>query len=602
VTSPTEVGLVLADGKSRPLEFWVEIHDDAPVQLDDLVALELSNPIQPETPIRVYGVVDDIIDDVEGLSFPGDTRDLVSGAAFARRILKAHISVTRFQPNTLRPPRPGTPVHLARGERLLEAMFVDRMGSPLPIGVLRNGQPAYVNFDFINGNAGAHINISGVSGVATKTSFALWVLYSILHAKNADGEHVNADRANSKALIFNVKGTDLFYIGKPNKNYRDVELDVARQAGISTTRYAVVGLPEKPFDRVAIRTPPEPGGDQLASISPGPVIVTPYAWTLLDFCKNRMLPMMFALDPGSQNLRFLTEDIAERLQRLASDDQRGPHVLLPPPPAPLVEDEDDPIHSTEALAFDDLTNKTRVRTLRALGEYLEQQLLDGTWARSSRQAQGTVEAFIRRFKGAARHIENLVRGDLPASEFRDAALNPLGSSDMVHVIDLHDLPAAGQAFVVGVTLERVFSEREENKHHQSKVFVVLDELNKYAPSEGDGPIKRLLLDIAERGRSLGVILIGAQQTASEVERRIVANAAIRVVGRLDSAEATRPEYRFLPSTLATRASLLDPGSMIIHQPNIPTPLLVSFPYPVWATRKSEVEEAPPDLDDILRLD
>ena len=41
-----------------------------------------------------------------------------------------------------------------------------------------------------------------------------------------------------------------------------------------------------------------------------------------------------------------------------------------------------------------------------------------------------------------------------------------------------------------------------------------------------------LLDVAERGRSLGIILIGAQQTASEVERRIVANSAVRVVGRL----------------------------------------------------------------------
>jgi DNA helicase HerA-like ATPase len=79
------------------------------------------------------------------------------------------------------------------------------------------------------------------------------------------------------------------------------------------------------------------------------------------------------------------------------------------------------------------------------------------------------------------------------------------------------------------------------------MFVVLDELNKYAPREGDSPIKQILLDLAERGRSLGVILIGAQQTASEVERRILANCAIRVAGRLDAAEAVRPEYGYLPA-------------------------------------------------------
>ena len=72
---------------------------------------------------------------------------------------------------------------------------------------------------------------------------------------------------------------------------------------------------------------------------------------------------------------------------------------------------------------------------------------------------------------------------------------------------------------------------------------MLDELNKYAPREGSSPIKEVLLDIAERGRSLGVVLIGAQQTASEVERRIVTNSAIRVVGRLDPAEASRAGVR-----------------------------------------------------------
>ena len=78
------------------------------------------------------------------------------------------------------------------------------------------------------------------------------------------------------------------------------------------------------------------------------------------------------------------------------------------------------------------------------------------------------------------------------------------------------------------------------------MFVVLDELNKYAPREGSGPIKEVLLDISERGRSLGIVLDRApQQTASEVEGRIVANAALRVVGRLDLAEAERPEYGFL---------------------------------------------------------
>jgi DNA helicase HerA-like ATPase len=124
------------------------------------------------------------------------------------------------------------------------------------------------------------------------------------------------------------------------------------------------------------------------------------------------------------------------------------------------------------------------------------------------------------------------------------------------------------------------------------LFVVLDELNKYAPREGSSPIKEVLLDIAERGRSLGVILVGAQQTASEVERRIVANSAVRVVGRLDSAEAGRPEYGFLPAVQRQRALLAKPGTMFVNQPEIPVPLCVQFPFPAWATRPGEAGPAP----------
>ena len=118
--------------------------------------------------------------------------------------------------------------------------------------------------------------------------------------------------------------------------------------------------------------------------------------------------------------------------------------------------------------------------------------------------------------------------------------------------------------------------------------MVLDELNKYAPREGTSPLKDMLIDIAQRGRSLGVLLVGAQQTASRVASEVLENASIRVAGRLDAAEAERAEYGWmLPSTRA-RARLLKPGTMVVSQPAIPVPLVVTFPFPPWATRKEEV--------------
>jgi hypothetical protein len=62
---------------------------------------------------------------------------------------------------------------------------------------------------------------------------------------------------------------------------------------------------------------------------------------------------------------------------------------------------------------------------------------------------------------------------------------------------------------------------------------------------------------------------------------------LKVVGRLDAAEAERSEYGFLTKVARLRAGMLQPGSMIVAQPEIPTPLLLSFPFPAWATRESE---------------
>ena len=133
--------------------------------------------------------------------------------------------------------------------------------------------------------------------------------------------------------------------------------------------------------------------------------------------------------------------------------------------------------------------------------------------------------------------------------------------------------------------------RKEKAGPGGLLFTMIDELNKYAPREGNSPIKDVLLDIAERGRSLGIILIGAQQTASEVERRIVSNSSIKIVGRLDPAEAGRPEYGFLPPSQRQRATLAKPGTMFVSQPEIPVPLAIEFPFPAWATRLSRVRVA-----------
>jgi hypothetical protein len=231
---------------------------------------------------------------------------------------------------------------------------------------------------------------------------------------------------------------------------------------------------------------------------------------------------------------------------------------------------------------------TTVRSYRELVALIEEKVTQDDdherrqWAGPN--PLGTVNAFVRRLVSSIRALDRLVRADLPTRD----RVHSIGTGDaQVTVVDLHTLPDRAQRFVVGVTLRRTFDEKERTGQRVPLLFVVLDELNKYAPREGTSPIKEILLDIAERGRSLGIVLVGAQQTASEVERRVIANSALRVVGRLDPAEAARPEYGFLPAVHQKRATIAKPGTMFVTQPEIPVPLVVEFPFPAWATRPDE---------------
>jgi len=85
------------------------------------------------------------------------------------------------------------------------------ISAKVPVGFGRDSKPVYVNFEFIDGTRGAHVSISGVSGIATKTSFAMFLLHAITTSGVLEGE-----AHNTKALVFSVKGEDLLFLDYVN--------------------------------------------------------------------------------------------------------------------------------------------------------------------------------------------------------------------------------------------------------------------------------------------------------------------------------------------------------------------------------------------------
>jgi DNA helicase HerA-like ATPase len=547
-------GLVLGSMDATPLELWVGVGEGQTLQLDDLVVVETVTP--DKTHVSFYGIVDIVRKRFEGNQFDTDAFRVAAGTLPAEISYAAHVHVTRVDPEIFVPPAPGDAVSVVHGEAFRRALYFDQMERTVPIGLTRAGEPIFANLEFLDGTRGAHASISGVSGVATKTSYATFLIYSLFHSGA-----LGIDAANAKALIFNVKGEDLLWLDKPNARLQPQHRD----------EYDALGLPSGPFQSVSFFAPARRGSStpipDTGSRQEG---VNGYVWTVRDFARNRLLRFAFA---GGDDVRaqfhFVITRVERELERAAREgDQSEAAITL---------------------------SGTRIGSFGDLVDLLDTPALDAMMA-GAPVAGGTLDAFRRRLHAAAEHMGHLVSGD---SSARGKQID--WSAQQVTVVDIHTLHSTAQMFVVGVLLKRMMEQKEQQGGTKPLVFVVLDELNKYAPREGWSPIRDVLLDIAERGRSLGVSLLGAQQTASEVERRILANAAIKVVGRLDAAEADRGEYGFLTVVGRKRASMLQPGSMIVSQPEIPMAILLRFPFPCWATRKSEVADAVGQHDPFARM-
>ena len=452
-----------------------------------------------------------------------------------------------------------------RGVDRDEALHFDAMEERLVAGISRDGQPIFLDLSFLDGRRGAHINISGVSGVATKTTYASFVLYSLFHS-----DVLGLEAPNTKAIIFNVKGEDLLFLDRKNIALPDAARGRYEALGLPVGAFASIGIWAPVRKRSAVLTP-DTGSRQEG--------VKPYFWTVRDVVRQSLLRFMFAEagDERSQIADLVTR-VEAALDREAVDVPDSPATLSIP---------------------NDAGVDVHVKSFDQLCEVIDQRVSapGSSWAGPA--AGGTVAAFLRRLDGARLHCGHLIRG----AEAEDPEKHRIDwERSQVSVIDIHNLHDRAKRFVVGVVVKRLFEQKETTGSAKPLVFLVLDELNKYAPREGWSPIKEVLLDISERGRSLGIILIGAQQTASEVERRIVSNAAIRVVGRLDPAEAQRAEYGFLTDTARQRAALLKPGTMLIQQPHLPIPLEVTFPFPSWATRVSEAGPPPGAADPFARFE
>jgi len=277
------VGRVIGTQDATPLDFWVLLERGEKVQVDEVVVVETDSPIGR---LKLFGVVDLIRTRHQGSIFDSDVVEADEGLPVELSIA-AHVKVTRLDPEYYYPPVPGDRVRVVSGPEYERALFMDTMERRFPLGVSLSGREVvWGNLDFLSGRKGAHVNISGVSGVATKTTYATFLLHSLLHCGAL------ADPRNTHAIIFNVKGEDLLFLDKRNKSL----------GADDTVLYERMGLPAEPFDSVQFYVPPVEDARRGAIM---PAVdarkadeVTPYFWTVRSFCRERLLRYGPAAPPG----------------------------------------------------------------------------------------------------------------------------------------------------------------------------------------------------------------------------------------------------------------------------------------------------------------
>src|SRR5207248_979667 len=171
--------------------------------------------------------------------------------------------------------------------------------------------------------------------------------------------------------------------------------------------------------------------------------------------------------------------------------------------------------------------------------------------------------------------------DLPFGSFQDRT---------VYVVDVANLEEDAQDLIFARVVSKLREHLERRDLGVKHVVVFVDELNKYAP--GDGPdtyVRKMLLDIAERGRYLGLVLFSAQQFRSQVHRRVVGNSGTALYGRMDGDELATPGYAVLSAATRTKLATLSKGQLMVRHPHFTQPIFVSFPRPAVMRGRDGVE-------------
>ena len=393
-----------------------------------------------------------------------------------------------------------------------------------------------LNSHFLVGPDGAHINVSGISGLAAKTSYSMFLL-KIIQSK------FRTENGETAAFVFfNVKGRDLMAIDEPNPDLSQKDKDIYKELGISTepfssVRYFYPYAKDKKTANVQSYADPSDVKDQIS--------------------EGKASTYVFTYEESKDKLDLLLAN---------EDDSTGT------------------LESCINFILNGSGNFGGVSKWSTLKEQIDQCTVAGSTG-TSKEIQVSSWRKFKRCISKAISNEIFVNQDtnLQCDVTKEIA-NNLKAGD-VFVIDIARLDENSQSFVFGSVARAIYDMKlgADRSDIPDKVILFVDELNKYASTDipKNSPILKQLLDIAERGRSLGIILFSVEQFRSAIHDRVKGNCATQAYGRTNAIEVSKPDYRYIPKVYQNLMTRLSPGEYIISNPALRSIVNIKFPRPTY---------------------
>ncbi len=541
-----EIGKISASEKFPTTvdQFYFWLKDGVIVRPFDIVKIE-----KHYNGSITYGIIEDLVHITDGTGPIGsyvssDFGDVISepqtlrlGLTYAKCKVMANCS-KGGEEQIYMPLQDGQVVYFCSEDEVIEALGLDNIENPIPAGFIEMSNnisvPINFNRDFVIGPEGAHLNISGISGLATKTSYAMFLLQALQQKED-----------DLSIIVLNVKGADLLRLDEPNPILSETQKDDYSKAGIQC----------KPFDNVKYFYP---------------------------YCKNK--ERNYSNTYLNKNSLKQQHDNNQALNYIYTYENNYEQIDL------LFSNIDDPSMTMfSIMSLISESDEFKGLTWDSFLELLDENTKKG----KNTNSEITVQSW-RKFKRLVRTsiTNNIFQESLGSKEKRQVILKDeikKINKNEVYTIDISKMDEQLQCFVFGDIVKAVYelklgeTDRNDIENIPKRVVIFVDELNKYASSAApkSSPILNNILEITERGRSMGIILFSAEQFKSAVHERVKGNCSTHAYGRTNAIEISKPDYRFIPNVFTNMMTRLGKGDLIIEHPIFRSLLKIKFPFPSY---------------------